>query len=82
MWQRLFPEAVPSGPRADAHWRAAVHVHCLQQGSHNKAFSSGAHEPTYRAKGFHMRSVWEVLQPKETAEEPLPSAHRPFIGGM
>lgn len=23
-----------------------------------------------------MRSVWEVLQPKETAEEPLPSAHR------
>lgn len=30
----------------------------------------------YRAEGFYVRSVWEVLQPKETAQEPLSSTHR------
>lgn len=30
----------------------------------------------YRAEGFYLRSVWEILQPKETAQEPLSTAHR------
>lgn len=30
----------------------------------------------YRAEGFYVRSVWEILQPKETAQEPLSSTHR------
>lgn len=30
----------------------------------------------YRAEGFYMRSVWEILQPKEAAQEPLSRTHR------
>lgn len=48
MRKRLRPEALPAGPHPDAHGRAAVHLHGVQQGSHHQALAAGAHEPALR----------------------------------
>lgn len=48
VWKGLCSEALLAGSYQDAHGRAAIHLHRVQQGADHQALPAGAHEPALR----------------------------------